>query len=324
MTNLASRFVLPVLLLATAGHWHHHGLDALPRWGGSLGQRAGIDEFVLARLAIGAMAATALTLLMLGAASPARRRFALVVAGFYAFAAVASVSALLATPLVDASSSAPIALPILGAIAALAAYAILMKAAPSAKPAARVGGLWQPITVVVIWGACIGVGARLDLAPRSEVTRGSATETIFLDPVAWQGRMIPDTGLSRLAPMLTARTLEGRSIVILYSPECGHCREVFERYLAHPITDTRVIAIEIPPNPGSVPLSGDALGEMPCEGCERMKLPEGHQYAVKAPTVLVVLEGRVTCATESDFDACLASLPPLPPPASTVVTPQSP
>lgn len=323
MLTFTNRLLIPILLLATVGHWHTHGLDSFPQWMGNLARRGGIEELSVARIAMGVMAAAAFTLLLCG--TKRRPGLAQAVAVIYAFGCVATIASLMAQPASQGSGLAPVALTALGLGISLAAYTLVAKSPRQEHAPSRFGGFWIGTAVAAIWVGSIAVSARLDLAPRSATLAPQAgTDSIVLDHIQWQGRTIPDTGLSRLVPMLTPNTLEGRSIVILYNRECSHCREVFEQYLSNPIPDTRVIAIEIPPNPGSVPLSGDDLGEMPCGGCERMTLPQGKSYIIKPPTVLVVLEGRVICTTDTDFKACLENLPPLPPPASTQIAPPVP
>jgi hypothetical protein len=318
MRLVPQRFtLLPILLLATLGHWLYHGLDSLPKWIGNLAMRAGMGELTAARVLVGVMGACALSLLIVGVVTPARRRMAKAIAVVYAFGAVASIAASLASEPVSWS----LLLPAFGLFVAVAEYASLAHPMMAIAAPRRLGGVLLAFVVVGAWCLAIGIAARLDFAPRSKAAPSGAMETIVLDHVSWEGRTIPDTGLSRLVPHLTARTLEGRSIVILYNPECQHCREVFEQYLTLPIPDTRIIGIEIPPNPGTVPLTGDDLGKMPCASCEWMSLPPGRHYAIKTPTVLVVMDGRVTCATNSDFPACLSSLPALNPPASTTDSP---
>ena len=151
---------------------------------------------------------------------------------------------------------------------------------------------------------------------RSAKQQTVGENSVLLDYVQWQGRTLPDTGLSRLLPILTALTLEGRCIIILYNPECSHCRELFEKFFTVARTDVKVIAIEIPPAPRTTALIGDDLGPVPCEGCQRLKLPEGKLYILKPPTVLVVEEGRVTCATDSDWKTCLGEPTVAPTPAA--------
>ena len=320
MRTLAVRIALPLLLLATGAHWHHHGLDSFPRWPGNLFRMAGTDESTAARLVVGVMTGLAVSFALLGARGRFGTAIARATAVAYAFGSVASIASIVASPPTQPGGLAPLALPALGLAVALAVYSLLNRTPSSESRPATLGGAWRGIVLLAALVVSFAVAARLDFAPRSQHS-AAAPDAISLDYVQWQGRSMPDTGLSRLLPMLTPMTLEGRSIVILYSPECSHCREVFEQYLAHPIADTKVIAIEIPENPGSTPLSGDALGEMPCEGCERMRLPAGNTYLIKPPTVLVVVAGRIVCATDSDFKVCLENLPPVPKNASTEVSP---
>ena len=211
---------------------------------------------------------------------------------------------------------APLLFPAIGLVISLGLYLLIDKS-NAVEVAPSRSAFWIGAGIFAIWVVAIGISVRIPLAITASTKQQSVGEnSVLLDYVQWQGRTLPDTGLSRLLPILTALTLEGRCIIILYNPECSHCRELFEKYFTVARTDVKVIAIEIPPAPGTTALIGDDLGPVPCEGCQRLKLPEGKLYILKPPTVLVVEEGRVTCATDSDWKTCLGEPTVAPTPAA--------
>lgn len=308
--NWIVRLFLPVLLAATSWIWLATGTKAMPFWLGNLGSRAGADHQTSARVLLGIMLGMAATLLLLGGKRFVQTRLAKIASVSYAFACVASIASIMALPVSPAQNTsglAPLLMPLVGLLASGGLYLALERTSgTAASDQARLGSGWSIVAGVAIWIVAIGSAARLPIENNSLlVAPSSNTDAVTLDYVQWQGRTLPDTGLSRLLPMLTALTIEGKSIVVLYNPECSHCRELFETRFSAPIPDTKVIAVEIPPTPGTVALSGDGLGEMPCADCTRLKLPEGKHYILKPPTLLVVQDGRVICATDSDFSACL-------------------
>ncbi len=311
MQTLIIRILTPLLLLATALAWVRGGTEWTPAWLINLGTRAALDASATAQLTVGILSGAALSLLLFGRRPVLGRLTARLILLAFAFCCVATLASLVATPAAAGSATSPLAFPIIGLVLSLWFYTVASR--PTSAPAtpARLGGVWRGAAVLALWIISIGVAVRIPIENNSPLRTGAATngESVILDYVQWQGRTLPDTGLSRLLPQLTALTLEGRSIVVLYSPECGHCREVFEQYFTTARENVKVIAVEIPPAPGTLALAGDNLGPIPCAGCERLSLPPGKTYILKPPTVVVVEAGRVVCATDSDWKSCLGPLP---------------
>ena len=299
----------------------------MPRWMANVGLRLSLSEVAMAQLTIGILLASTLTFALLGSwVKPAFIRIALI---GYAFCAVATIASAFA-----GSGAQSLVLPTIGLVAALGLNALADRAAPTLRTPRHGANVWMCAAFVAIWVVPIGVAAQIPIANSSlTVGDGSANglqrgpASVVLDYAHWQGRTLPDTGLSRLLPLLTALTIEGQSIVILYSPECGHCRELFAEYFTQSMGEVKVIAVEVPPAPGSTPLVGDNLGPIECPSCQWLSLPAGTHYILKPPTILVVKDGRVICATDSDWKACLGDPPsptpsPTPSPASpTAITP---
>lgn len=307
------RILAPLLFAATSLFWLFGGLGWVPRWISSLGERAALTPLQVAQLAIGALAAAALSMLLFGGGRVIGIKFARFALVVYAFCCVATMASNLASTGTNAGLL-PLVGPAIGLALSLAIYYSSASATGSAtddsKLPSRKGGSWVAAGALAIWVIAIGIAVRLPLSGAAEAPGGAKSgESLVLDYITWQGRTLPDTGLSRLLPKLTALTLEGRCIVVLYSPECSHCRELFEQYFAVAQPDRKVIAVEIPPAPGTIALTGDNLGPIPCDGCEHLSLPAGKHYILKPPTVLVTEGGRVVCATDSDWKACLGDPP---------------
>ncbi len=314
MKSAVIRILVPALLIVTAIAWIQGGTIWMPTWMSNLGRRVDLTEVATARLAIGILFAVAVSISLLSARQrlgPFIARTSLVLFAFCSVATIASVMA--ASP--TSAGLAPIIVPGLGLVISLLLYFGIdrMKDAHSADPStaspptATRGTIWVGAAFLAVWVLAIGTAARIPIADNAG-TRQAGDSSILLDPVLWQGKVLPDTGLSRLVPMLTARTLEGRAVIVIYSPDCAHCRELFEKYFAVATPDLRVLAVSIPPAPGSVAVTGDNLGPVACQDCEHFSLPTGKTYLVKPPIVVVVENGRVTCATDNDFKTCLDAI----------------
>ncbi len=315
MRQITIRILTPLFLIGTAAYWVAGGTGYLPVWMSNVGLRLSVSDLATVRLTIGLLAATAVTLFIFGKRRLLGAKLARTALVLYAFCSVATIASVLATTTID-TGIAPLVAPTLGIAIALVLFFTHERAnrEPINQPGSQsgFGGIWTVAGLATVWVISIGIAARLpiDVNPRLQnSSRGG--ETVVLDYVQWQGRTLPDTGLSRLVPMLTALTLEGKCIVVLYSPECGHCRDLFDNYFAVARSGVKVIAIEIPPAPGTIALVGDNLGPIACEGCERLALPTGKTYILKPPTVLVTEMGRIVCATDSDWKACLGEPTPL-------------
>ncbi len=315
MRTLIIRILTPLLLIGTSIAWVRGGTQWTPAWLINLGSRMAVDASATAQLTVGILTGAALSLVCFGGRPVLGRLTARTILLAFAFCCVATLASLVAAPAAatpaTSTASWPLAWPILGLVISIVFYSIASRPLESPTTPARLGGVWRGAGVVALWTLSIGVAVRIPIENNATARAGSAAsgESVILDYVHWQGRTLPDTGLSRLLPQLTALTLEGRSIVVLYSPECGHCRELFEEYFTTARDGVRVIAVEIPPAPGTIALAGDDLGPVPCAGCERLSLPTGKAYIVKPPTVVVIEEGRVVCATDSDWKSCIGAPP---------------
>lgn len=317
MKQFTIRILTPLLLIVTAIGWIVGGTGWMPLWAANIGRRLTLSEVTTAQLVIGVLFAWACSLLFFGGHSKIGSflvRSALVT---YAFCCVSTIASEMASMPADAGFT-PFAAPAIALALALVLYLIVDRAKVGESAPPRRGAVWAGAGLLAVWVLAVGIAVRIPIEITSKSKQQSQNDdSIELDYRQWQGRTMPDIGLSRILPMLTPLTLEGRCIIVLYSPECSHCRELFEKYFTVARPNVKVIVIEIPPAPGTVALSGDNLGPMPCAECHKLVLPAGKLYILKPPTVVVTENGRVVCATDSDWKACLGEPMALPtPPAN--------
>lgn len=315
--------VLPAAILGwIVLSWMSDGTAALPAWLAQLGGRAGFDDAATMRIAIGTMGSLALMALLLGSRLRLGPAIGRVIGGTISFAAIASLSAAIAVPLRDGVAAPPIAPGAWALAAGFLVYLLADRAGgrASARLAADAAAGRAPSVHSPAWTAMLilaSLVAAFATASRVEVVRSVAGKASALEPgsyveldyTTWAGRTMPDTGLARLAPMLTALTLEGRSAVVLYDPRCGTCHTLFAEYFSAPRPDEKVIAVRVPPSPDADLLPTDQLADVDCPHCTFIDLPAGKSYLVGRPTLLLVEDGRVACATERDFSGCLGREP---------------
>ncbi|MBU3728311.1 MAG: hypothetical protein FGM37_03560 [Phycisphaerales bacterium] len=322
MQLLTCRLLPAAILGWIALSWLSSGTSALPSWMAQLGGRAGLDDVATMRIALGAMGSLALMALLLGSRPRLGPAIGRVAGGAIAFAAIASLSAAIAVPLRDGVAAPPLAPGAWALVAGFLVYGLADRA--GARAAARMAAdsaagrpprmrspAWTAMIVIASLVAAFAAASRVDVA-RSVVGKPSALAPgtyVEMNYTTWPGRTIPDTGLARLNPMLTALTLEGRSAVVLYDPRCGSCHTLFSEYFSQAREGERVIAVRVPPNPDAKLLPSDQPEEVDCPHCTFLDLPPGKSYLVARPTLLVVEDGRVTCATEKDFSGCLGREP---------------
>jgi hypothetical protein len=315
--------VLPAAVLGwIALSWLSDGTSALPAWMSQLGGRASLDDVATMRVAVGIMGSLALGALLLGSRPRLGPAIGRVAGGAIAFAAIASLSAAIAVPLRDGLAAPPLAPGALALAAGFIVYLLADRAgaraakrlaadAAAGRPPRAHSPAWTAMLVVASLVTAFATASRVEVV-RSIAGRPSALAPgtyVELDYTTWAGRTIPDSGLARLNPMLTALTLEGRSAVVLYDPRCGSCHTLFKEYFSVPRDGEKVIAVRVPPNPDETLLPSDQPEDVDCSHCTFIDLPAGKSYLVARPTLLVVEEGRVSCATEKDFSGCLGREP---------------
>ena len=229
MKHFTIRILTPLLLIITAITWIQGGTAWMPLWTSNVGLRIGLSPISSAQLVIGLLFAVAVSLLLFG-----RKLFGSFLSRIglvtYAFCCVATLASVMASTPAGAGL-APLLFPAIGLLISLGLYLLIDKS-NAVEVAPSRSAFWIGAGIFAIWVVAIGISVRIPLAMTASSKQQSVGEnSVLLDYVQWQGRTLPDTGLSRLLPILTALTLEGRCIIILYSPECSHCRELFEKYL---------------------------------------------------------------------------------------------
>lgn len=307
MQGLTRRILVPAVLLACAAMEMLRGGDALPSWIANLSFKAGAGPDAVLRALIAAQLAGATLALFSSALS---RPIAWMTAGALAFSGLAELSAIVGRPGTSPVPPSTWVMPLVGLGAGIAGIAVLARPAPP-RPARRTGA-WAVIGTLAACVAAAALAGRLELAPRSAGTiAADGVPTVVLNPEEWVGMTLPQSGLARHLPAITPLTLEGTRWIVFYNPACSRCHEVFRAYFGGPQGDA-VIAVEVPPVPGEPIAPGDDLGDVECAGCPRLSLPPGTRWVITSPTIVRVEEGRVACATASDYGRCRAGTGTLP------------
>lgn len=319
--------LLPAAVLGwVALSWLEGGTASLPRWLANLGARASLDDTGSMRLALGAIGALAFLSLLLGSRPRVGPTLARITGGVLAFCAVASLSGAIAVPIRDGAPAPPLA-PGLWALGAGFALFLLGDRAAARQAARRkaddAAGIvrrspspaWTAILAITATVASFALASRANVirsvagVPGSAAGQRAPGTFVEFDYTVWAGKTIPDTGLARHAPMLTALTLEGRTAVVFYDPRCGSCHALFRDFFAVPHGDEKVVAVKVPPDPDAQLLPSDQPEQVECAGCTHLEFPAGVAYLIAKPTLMVVQDGRVVCATERDFAGCLGRAP---------------
>ena len=300
--RLAARVFVPLLLLLLAWLEARGGPGTLPLWLATVGSRFDLSEDLLLRVLIALQLALAAIALLIPRWSRTVSTTALVL---LVFAAVAEVSALVGT--------GGEALRFVPPLVILAAAASLLPTTLRALGAASSAGspAWRVLGSLAIGVASVAIAVRIpfgDAASFPADARSTAVEVVELALEDWSGRSLPETGLPRRLPELTALTLEGRSVLVLHDPRCGQCHDLFATWFAAPV-DARVIAVRVPPAPGASLLESDQPEEVACADCVRLSLPTGPTWLVQTPAVVVIEDGVVRCAAKGLDQAseCLGS-----------------
>lgn len=310
--RLAARVFVPLLLVLLAWLEARGGPGTLPRWLATVGARFDLSEDLLLRVLIALQLGLAGIALLIPRWSRTVSTTALVL---LVFAAVAEVSAL-----VGAGGEALAFVP---PLIILAASASLLPTTLRAVGAASSAGspAWRVLGSLAIGVASVAIATRIpfgEAASSPATAPASGVEVVELALEDWTGRSLPETGLTLRLPELAALTLEGRSVLVLHDPRCGQCHDLFATWFAAPV-DARVIAVRVPPAPGSPLLESDQPEEVACADCVRLSLPEGPTWLVQTPAVVVVEEGEVRCVAKGLDEAgeCLASWIPSAPDAAS-------
>lgn len=295
------RVVVPVAAMALAVMHLRGGEQSLPIWIWKLAIRLDLDGITAVRLVAAFYAAIALVI----ALGPRLARPASMLAALLmALSAVAEVSALVSMGADPSAYAMP--------VAAFAAAGVLAGAISRLSPRATAapvrlapGTVLGPLAALLL---TLGAAARLPVADRPRAVPSSwasaQEQVLFRDLDRLVGRTLPESGLSRYQPLLTALTIEGRHLIVFYNPRCGDCQELFDLAFAsgsHP----EVVAVEVPPPAGVLVSEGDPPRQPECPDCVRTTLQPGPQYFVKLPVVMTVENGRIRCASHDSPERCI-------------------
>lgn len=301
MQTKVLRAAVPAVLIACVAIECWRGGDALPGWMANLALKTGLGADRALRIVLALQVAGAVIAL-------ARARFVRPVSwaagAAMAFSGLAELSAIVNAPGTAAVAPSTWFAPLAGlAVGAGILWALSRPApAPDAVPA-RIGS-WTVLGVLATLTLSLVVSARLPLSARTRGPTGAdGVETVVLNPEEWIGMTAAEAGIARHVPQLTPMTMEGTKWVVFYSPRCGRCHDVMKVYFAG---DNRheVIAVEIPTAPGDVLAETDQPSTVECENCERLALPSGRRWVITPPTIVRFENGKVACATSSDYTRC--------------------
>jgi hypothetical protein len=301
------RIALAIFLIAAAICIAILGEAAMPVWLIGLGAKASDvpaeGAEVAARFTIGAAAALAGMLLALGRRG---RVMAIVVATFIAFSGIADASAEFALD----TTAAGLIRPAIQVAVGLAATVLLLrtKADPERLRHPLIAGTGVALAVVV--GAAIAANVQVGITPES-ITRGRGEDGRFIvhDLTAgtwegWKGLPLEETGVLEHLPQLRGLSQDQPTLVALYRPNCGACHDLFDGYFGERLS-ARVIAVEIPPAEGVELTESDLPEDVYCDGCVRLKLPEGPVWLTESPVLVGLVDGKVACVSVDDFQRCV-------------------
>lgn len=286
------RAAVPLLLLLLTMLLARGGLAAAPAWVEGLAARWGAAPDAGVRALIALQLGMALLGAIVGRWS---RGIAMAALGFLSFAAIAELSALVGRGAAPIAFAAPAAVL---AVAGAMLPAVMRSGVPSL--AGRGSAAWRAMAAIAVATAATAVAARVPLGEAIPATaakgddgrafRGEVVEFTFEN---WAGRTLPDTGLPRHLPALTALTIEGRSVIVLYSPRCGSCHGLFRERFSATELPFRVVAVTVPPEPSALLLPSDQPDRVECPTCIDLALPTGPLWLVQPPVVVAVEDGVV-------------------------------
>lgn len=285
--TIVTRGAVPLLLLALSILLAAGGSAALPIWIAGTGIRLGATPETTLRILIALQSSLALGVLLLPRWSRSLAIGALV---FLAFAAIAELSAVAG---IGGDAVAFVSPAAVLAIVGVLLPGVFRAPRPIANP--HLSTAWPALGAIAIVTLATAVVARLPLdrgeAPPETTAFGG--RIVELTPETWIGGSLPATGLPAHLPELTPLTIEGRSVVVLYSPRCGGCHDLFRTWLSDADLPFRVIAVEVPPEPSALLLPSDQPERVDCPSCVDLVLPSGPLWLIQPPVLLTVVDGLV-------------------------------
>ena len=306
MSNIV-RIALAIFLIAAAICIAILGEAAMPVWLIGLGAKAGESPAegaeIAAKFTIGGAAALAGMLLALGRRG---RGMAILVAALVAFSGIADASAEFALD----TTAVGLIRPAIQVIVGLAAAFILLRTTPDPERLRHPLMAGFGVVLSLVAGAAIAGNVQVGITPES-ITRGRGEDGRFIvhDLTAgvwedWKGLPLEETGVLEHLPQLRGLSQDQPTLVALYRPNCGACHDLFDGYFGESLS-ARVIAVEIPPAEGVELTESDLPEDVYCDGCVRLKLPEGPVWLAESPVLVGLIDGKVACVSVDDFQRCV-------------------
>lgn len=301
------RFAVACLLVGMAVLQWNGGTSWLPTWLANVGLRFELNGADSLRVLIG-LELTAAGLCVVLRSLGAKVAWGCALAT--AFVSLAELAALNAPGAVAAGAGAS-AMLVPAIVLAIAVLFLVTKTSPSDGP--RQNALSSAVLAIVVFTIMMGVATRLPVenTVKTEAFANQGLTAVDLAFESWKGRTFADAGVAKHLPRLTAETLEGDAIVVFYNPKCGHCHEVFDRWLAKGRNE-KIIAVMVPAADGALEAAGDGdVGDINCPTCVRLELPKGPTWLITTPSVAMLKDGVIRCTADKDFTSCLGA-PPAP------------
>ena len=120
----------------------------------------------------------------------------------------------------------------------------------------------------------------------------------------WTGKTLQETGILDHLPAMAPLTTGQPTLISFYRSNCGLCHDLFDKHFGSRLP-VRVIAIKVPPAEGVELVENDLPDEVVCPDCVRLNLPEGPVWLVTTPVVIEVVDGRIACVSQDDFERCI-------------------
>ncbi|MBC03317.1 MAG: hypothetical protein CMJ34_08460 [Phycisphaerae bacterium] len=306
MTSLA-RLLLAACLVAASIAIATTGGDAIPIWVVGISARLDVSPEIGARITAGACAALAGIVVLLGrrGRTPAR-----LVAAALALSGLADGSAIYA---LGDEATVGFLRPLLQlAVGLLTLWGLSTGRKESKKSPMRHPGL-AGAGVIASLAVGAAIAANIDVPmPESfrnasgSNARGADGRFIVNDLQAdeWAGMTLEETGLLEHLPAIAPLSQSQPTLISFYRSNCGLCHDLFDKHFGGRLP-VRLIAIQVPPAEGVELVENDLPEDVVCPDCVRLKLPEGPVWLVTTPVVVEIVDGRIACVSQDDFERCI-------------------
>lgn len=297
---LAGCLVVIAILIATTGS------EAVPLWIIGASTALDLSPEVGARITTGACAGIAGTLVFL---RDRGRLPAMVTAAALALSGIADGSAILA---LGDEARVGLLRPILQVLAGIPLLLILSRsnAAPR-KPMRHPGLAGLGIVSSMVIGAAVAANITIVMpesyrANSSTAGRDASGRLMVNDLTAsdWTGLTLEETGLLDHLPAIAPLTQGQTALISFYRPNCGLCHDLFDKHFGGRLP-MRTIAIRVPAAEGVDLVENGYPEDVICPDCVRLPLPEGPVWLVTTPVVIEVVDGRIACVSQDDFERCI-------------------